>query len=234
MTRSSPHRPFQTLPRGILALAILVGATEALFSVGEMNLGLAPDEAQWRVLAILQHGLLPEQLAIDVVQNRPLLATLSRFLTYPYIGYDIIDSLISVVFLLAIGNFASRFLGQVRVLAIFLIATLVGGMGYLLFYSGDYPLIGPSSGLFGLFGSLLALAIMPIEIPRETRANLFRLPLLMLALQIVLGILFSSHFVWIAILIGFITGFITAILITIGVRDGFRLLAALLLGNRRD
>jgi len=234
MTQYNPNRPFHVIPQGILALAILVGAMEALFSVGEMNLGIAPNEEQWRILAILHHGLLREQAAVDMMREWPLLASLSRFLTYPFIGYNFIDSLISVVFLLAIGNYASTFLGQMRVLTVFLIATFAGGIGYLLFSSSEYPLIGPSPGLFGLFGSLMALAIMPLKLPRGIRSNLFRFPLMMLALQIVLGIFWSSHMVWIPILIGFVAGFFGTILITIGLRAGIYLLAALVAGIRRD
>ncbi len=234
MTQYDQNRPFHSVPHGILALVILIGAVELLFTLGEMRPGLAPGAESWRLHAIIYHGILVDQAQIDLARESSFMESMSRMLTYPFIGWNFANSLISVVFLLAVGKYASSFIGQVRVLVIFTTATLLGAVGYLALDSGEVPLIGPSPGIFGLFGSLLALAVLPLKIPDALRSNLYRLPLIMVALQVGFGIFLDGNILWIPMLVGFIVGFFATIFLSLGLRDGIHYLIGLVGGSRRN
>ena len=221
------------IPRGVLALAVLVGSIEVLFSLGEMGLGLAVNETSWRAMAVHNYGVWLPLFDMDPAADESVLRSLVRLITYPFIDYSFVATLFGVVFILAMGKFISNFLNQVQVVMIFFLSTIVGGLGFGLFYSGTLPLIGSSPGFFGFFGGVFTVALLPIDTGITNRRALISMPLLLLGLQIVLGILAGGLSIWIADLAGFIAGSVGTLVIMFGFVRGFYIIVEVLF-NRRD
>jgi membrane associated rhomboid family serine protease len=114
--------------------------------------------------------------------------------------------------LLALGKFVAEGMGQLRALLVFLVATVLGAVGFGLVVGGTQPLFGAYPGVYGLIGAFTYLLWLRLGRTGENRLGAFRLIGVLLALQLVFGALFGSNPQWVGDVAGFLAGGATAVL----------------------
>jgi rhomboid protease GluP len=82
-----------------------------------------------------------------------------RIVTSAFLHGGIPHIALNMFALLQIGTFVESLLGSWRMLAIYLVAMVGGGLGVVYFGPGDSVTVGASGAIFGLFGALLAIGV---------------------------------------------------------------------------
>ena len=126
----------------------------------------------------------------------------------------------AVVMVLALGNMVAGVFRWWGVLVVFLGSTVVGGAAYGLLVPGlRTQLIGAYPGIYGLIGAFTFLIWTKLALVGANRLRAFSLIGVLLAVQLVFGLLFGGGWDWVAEVTGFATGFLLSFVVSPG---GFR------------
>ena len=129
-------------------------------------------------------------------------------------------ALFAVVMLLALGNMVASIFRWWGVLVVFLGATIVGAAAYGLLVPGlRTQLIGAYPGIYGLIGAFTFLIWTKLALVGANRLRAFTLIGMLLAVQLVFGLLFGGGWDWVAEVAGFAAGFLLSFVVSPG---GFR------------
>lgn len=212
--------PLNPVPAVIWALALPMIAMELVLSLGSAGVVGGPQAIGWRLQAVERFGLFPELLQYQWETGGHPLVELYRLATYAFVHATFTHALFAVVMLLALGKMVAEVFRWWAVLAVFLGAAIVGGAAYGLLVPGlRTQLIGAYPGVYGLIGAFTFLIWTRLALVGANRLRAFTLIGLLLAVQLVFGLLFGGGWDWVAEVVAFAAGFLLSFVVSPG---GFR------------
>lgn len=216
-------RAVNPVPPVILALAVVVAVVEIVLSLADEGLIGGQGGRGWRIAAVERVMVTPDVLGYLWERGGQDLGLLSRFLLYPFVHQGALHALFGGAMTLALGKFVADGMGQAAALAVLVASTILGALAFALLASGAQPLYGIYPAVYGLIGAFTYMLWLRLGMSGENRLRAFRLIGLLLAIQLLFGLLFGSGPGWIGDVAGFVAGFGAAILAAPG---GLRALRA--------
>jgi len=216
MANNDNMMPFNAIPPVALLLCAAVLVVEAALSLADAGLIGGPGAIGWRVAAITDWGFSPavwDQIALRGNWSGDMLF---RFVTYSFVHGSFTHALFGAVILLAMGKFVGEVFGNLATLAVFLFAALVGAVVYGIVLTENVALFGSYPGVYGLIGAFTYLLWLRLGKTGQNRLRAFRLIGLLMALQLLFGVLFGGGSAWIADVSGFVAGFALSPLVSPG------------------
>ena len=143
-------------------------------------------------------------------------------LTYPFVHLSITHALFVIVFTLALGNLIAHQFRPWAVIALFFGSAIGGALIYTLFAGllpqwRFQPLIGGYPAVYGFVGAFTFLLWVRLGQQNANRLRAFTLIGMLLAFQLVFGILFQDgSLTWIAEIAGFACGFLLSFVLVPG------------------
>lgn len=208
--------PINPLPMVIWALVLPMIASEAVFGLAQLGFlgGGAPGSGlAIRQIAVERTAYIP-QMVLQLIDMGVFTFDQSwRIVTYPFIHMSITHALFVIVFTLALGNMVASQFKAWAVLALFFGSAIGGALAYtgvvaLLPQFRFQPLIGGYPAVYGFVGAFTFLLWTRLGQENANRMRAFVLIGMLLAFQLVFGILFQSgNTTWVAEIAGFATGF---------------------------
>lgn len=199
--------PFNDLPAAVVALALLIGGIEILFQIGSYGIIGGPEAVGWRITAIENYGFFDPVFDAMLSHNSWPLEHVIRFLSYSMIHVSMVQALMAVVFVLALGKMVAELFGNVAFIAIFALAALAGSVAYGLFLNSSVPLLGAYPGAYGLIGAYTFILWIGLGAVKENKMRAFTLIGFLLGIQLIWGIIFGGNPTWVADVSGFVVGF---------------------------
>lgn len=212
--RNAP--PVNPLPPVVWALALPMIAMEIVLAAGEAGLAGGPQAVGWRVEAITKLAVIPDLWREMLSLGEFPLEHLARFLAYPFVHGNFTHALFGVVLLLALGKFVGDVLRWWMILVIFCVAALGGGLAYGFFTTSPMPLFGAYPGDYGLVGAFTYLMWLRLAGSGARQYRAFAMIGMMIAVQLIFGLLFGGGQEWIADFSGFAVGFVLTVLLVPG------------------
>jgi membrane associated rhomboid family serine protease len=212
--------PLNPLPWVVWALALPMIAMEVVLSLGAAGVVGGSQAIGWRLQAVERFGLFPELLKYQWETGGHPLAELHRLVSYVLIHGSFTHALFAIVMLLALGKMVGEVFRWWGVLVVFLGSAAVGGAAYGLLVPGlRTQLIGAYPAVYGLIGAFTFLIWTRLALVGANRLRAFSLIGMLLAIQLVFGLLFGGGWDWVADIAGFATGFLVSFVVSPG---GFR------------
>ncbi|MBQ1204250.1 MAG: rhomboid family intramembrane serine protease [Loktanella sp.] len=205
------EKPINDLSPVVIALALLIIGAEAVFQLANAGIVGGPRGLGWRMEAVGRFGFSPAVLDRVLVQGDWSFDMLIRFVTYPFVNAEIVQSAFCAALTLALGKFTSEYFGGLKVLVIYLSTAIVGAIVYGLVVDGNAPLLGGFTPVYGLIGAYTYVLWLRLGQAGENQLRAFQLIGFLLALQLLFGLIFGAGQAWIAELTGFAAGFALAI-----------------------
>ncbi len=212
--------PLNPLPWVVWALALPMIAMEVVLSLGAAGVVGGPQAIGWRLQAVEQFGLFPELLKYQWETGGQPLSELHRLVSYVFVHGSFTHALFAIVMLLALGKMVAEVFRWWGVLVVFLGSAAVGGAAYGLLVPGlKAQLIGAYPAVYGLIGAFTFLIWTRLALVGANRYRAFSLIGMLLAVQLIFGLLFGGNWDWVAEITGFATGFLLSFVVSPG---GFR------------
>ncbi len=212
--------PLNPLPWVVWALALPMIAMEVVLSLGAAGVVGGPQAIGWRLQAVEQFGLFPELLKYQWETGGQPLSELHRLVSYVLVHGSFTHALFAIVMLLALGKMVAEVFRWWGVLVVFLGSAAVGGAAYGLLVPGlKAQLIGAYPAVYGLIGAFTFLIWTRLALVGANRYRAFSLIGMLLAVQLIFGLLFGGNWDWVAEITGFATGFLLSFVVSPG---GFR------------
>ena len=215
---SSPQEPgpINPLPPVVVALFLVIVGIEAAFWLGSKGMVGGPEAVGWRLGAIQKYAFSTDIFQWMMTNNRWPTEHLWRFVTYLFIHGNFTHTLFGAVLLLAMGKMVGEVFSQVATLVVFILSGGVGALGYALITGASMPLIGSYPGVYGLIGAFTFLMWVRLGVIGAPQARAFTLIGMLVAIQLVFGLLFGGTPSWVADVCGFIAGFLLSFLLVPG------------------
>lgn len=197
--------PLNPLPMVIWALALPMIALEIVLQAGEAGMG-GPMGGEWRFQAISLGAVVP-----DLFREMASLGSfppehLARLLAYPFIHGNLTHALFAIVILLALGKFVGEVLRGWQVLAVFVLSGIVAAVVYCALPMIKAPLIGAYPPVYGLIGAFTLILYLRLQ-GSGVQYRAFQLIGMLMAVQLLFGLIFGGGWEWVADLAGFAAGF---------------------------
>ncbi len=205
--------PVNAVPPVVVVLVLLIAGIEAALSLGSQGLAGGPQGVGWRIGLIESFAVSPAVLDYSLQGQTDLWP---RFVAYAFIHGGAMHALFAGALLLALGKFVAEGMGQLRTLAVFLAATVGGGIVFGLLVGDTQPLYGAYPGIYGLIGAFTYLLWLRLGAAGENRLAAFRLIGVLLAIQLLFGALFGASPQWVGDVGGFLVGGLAAVLVAPG------------------
>mgnify|MGYP001943142817 CR=1 FL=1 len=200
----------------VVALFCIMVAVEGVFTLAEQGVIGGRLGIGWRLAAVQDFGLPGRLVPLMLERGEWPLGQLSRLLTYPFLHGDFTGMIFGAVITLALGKFVGDSFHPLAVLAVFFSASVVGGLVWGLVSGDQTYLIGALPAGYGLIGAFSFIMWSRLKLLGESQLKAFQLIGMLLAIQLVLGVLFGGGTSWIAELAGFATGFALSFLVCPG------------------
>ncbi|TNE67019.1 MAG: rhomboid family intramembrane serine protease [Rhodobacteraceae bacterium] len=213
---SRPEVPFNALPPMVIAIALVLGGIELAFQAGAFGLIGGPDAIGWRIAAIEDYGFFDAIFEAMRAQGTWPFEHVMRFFTYAFVHYSMLHALMVIVFILALGKMVGETFGNFAVLLIFVVSTLAGSLAYGLVLTTNVQLMGAYPAAYGFIGAYTFILWLGLGRMQQNQMRAFTLIGLLMALQLVYGLLGWGSGDWVARLAGFVMGFVTAALMVPG------------------
>ena len=213
-----PHNepPLNPMPPVVMALFIVIVGVEAAFSLGSYGLIGGPTALGWRLEATERFAFFGQVLRWMLSTGQFPPEHLVRFFSYPFVHASFTHALFAGVMLLAMGKMVAEALGSVRTVVIFFASTFAGALAYGLIVETQVPLIGAFPAVYGLIGGFTYLLWLRLGQLGAQQVRAFSLIGMLLAIQLVFGLIFGGSKDWVADLAGFATGFTLTLLLVPG------------------
>lgn len=186
-------------------LVLLCLLPEAVLTGADLGLWGSP---RWRPLAY-QWGAFWPGLLGNWRPNYPA-QPLAMFLSYGFLHAGLWHLALNLVTLVSLGRPLAARLGQVRFLALWLLATFGGALGYALLQTAPQPMVGASGALFGLAGALVwsqtADLLRDRAPPRQVARALLQPVILLTLLNLLMYWAMGGLLAWQTHLGGFLAG----------------------------
>lgn len=217
--------PLNPVPPVIWLLVLPIIALEAYFGLGQLGfLGGGQPGAGLAMRQILaERTAYSPELVLRLWQLH--MFTLDqgwRILTYPFVHLSLTHALFVGVFTLALGNLIATQFRPWAVLVLFFGSAIGGALIYtlaagLLPQFRFQPLIGGYPAVYGFVGAFTFLLWTRLGQENANRLRAFTLIGMLLAFQLVFGILFQDgSLTWISEVAGFGCGFLLSFLVVPG------------------
>lgn len=211
-----PERALNIIPPVVIALTLLILGIEAVMQLANQGIIGGPQGVGWRLAAIQEYGFSARVFDRVIMQGDTSFDMLKRFVTYPYINAELTQVAFCAALTLALGKFAGEYYGGMRVLVVYVFATIFGAVAFGLLARGNYPLFGGFTPVYGLIGAYTYALWLQQAQAGENQLLAFRLIGFLLGIQLVFGLIFGSTPAWIAELAGFVAGFGLSVLLAPG------------------
>ena len=214
----APGQPplMNPLPPVVVALALAIFAVEIVFQAGARGILGGAGAVGWRIEAMEEFGVWSAILRFIAERGEWVSPQMRRFVTYPFVHFSFTHAVFVIVFLLAMGKLVGEVLGTWAVLATFFVSAIVGGLVYSGLTDDGRPLIGGFPAVYGLIGTYTFILWVSLGHAGRNQLQAFSLIGVLLAIQLVFGLLFEVGNDWVAEVAGFLTGFVIAPLVAKG------------------
>ena len=217
--------PLNPVPAVIWVLVLPMIAFEAYFGLGQ--LGFLGGGQPGAGMALRQFAAERTAYVPDFVLRMWQIGVFVpdqgwRILTYPFVHLSITHALFVIVFTLALGNLIAHQFRPWAVIALFFGSAIGGALIYTLFAGllpqwRFQPLIGGYPAVYGFVGAFTFLLWTRLGQENANRLRAFTLIGMLLAFQLVFGILFQDgSLTWIAEIAGFACGFLLSFVLVPG------------------
>jgi membrane associated rhomboid family serine protease len=216
MTNPYNESPFNALPPVVVALALPILAVELLLGAGARGFLGGPGAVGWRLDALRDYAFFGPVLEAMIGTGRWPASEVSRFVTYPFVHYGFTHMLMVIVFLLALGKMVGEVFSAVAVVAIFFASAVAGALAFTFLTDDPAPLAGGYPAVYGLIGAYTFILWVRLGQQGAPQVRAFALIGILLAVQLVFGLLFGSGQQWVAEVAGFCTGFALSFVVSPG------------------
>ena len=208
--------PINPLPPVVWLLALPVIAMEVVVSLGASGYAGGGSGIGWRLDAVQRFGFSPEYLRRMYAAGLWPADGLMRLISYPLVHLSVTHTVWVIVFLLALGKFVGEVFRWWAVLAVVFGATAFAALIYAAVPVVTAPLVGGYPPVYGLIGAFTFILWTNLGRTGGNQFRAFSLIGMLLAVQLVFGLLFGGGTEWIADLAGFGAGFALSILVCPG------------------
>ena len=190
---------------------------ELLFQLGARGLAGGPQAIGWRNTAIQTYGFNADIMAWMLQNGRAPAEHVLRFISYVFVHGSFTHAVFAGVMLLALGKFVGEVFSQWATLTLFAVTAIVGALIYGLTAGSDQPwLVGAFPGVYGLIGGFTYLMWLKLGQMGAQKARAFSLIGVLMALQLIFGLLFGGNGEWLADVSGFAAGFLLSFVLAPG------------------
>ena len=130
-----------------------------------------------------------------------------RVFSYSFIHLGFTHAIFAMVLLLALGKLVAEVMGQVALLAIFVVSGVGGAILYALVLEDPAWLAGAYPNVYGLIGAYSFIMWRKLACKGVEQLRAFTLIAVLMGLQLFWGVFFESGTLWVAELFGFFCGF---------------------------
>ncbi|MEM6304593.1 MAG: rhomboid family intramembrane serine protease [Pseudomonadota bacterium] len=207
MSNPDLQPPVNPLPPLVVLVFLAMAGIEAALSLGAAGLIGGPEAIGWRLALVREYGFTASVLDWMAQTGNWQLTHLKRLLTYPFVFQGFTHAVFAMVLLLALGKLVAEAMGQIAFAVIFVVSGIGGAVIYALLLSDIGWLIGGFPSVYGLIGGYSFILWRNLGAAGEPQARAFALIGLLMAVQLIWGILFGASWQWVAELAGFFCGF---------------------------
>lgn len=208
--------PVNKLPPTVIMLTLLIVGIELVLQLANLGVVGGPKGVGWRLMAMEEYAFSTRVFELTAVQQQWSFDLLKRYVTYPFINAELTQVAFCAALTLALGKFVGEYFGGLKVLVIYLFASIFGALIYGVIVSHNFPLFGGFTPVFGLIGAYTYALWLRLGQAGKNQLLAFRLIGVLLLIQLIFGLIFGSNSAWIAELAGFFAGFGIAILLAPG------------------
>ena len=208
--------PINPLPPVVWLLALPVIAMEVAVSAGAAGFAGGGSGIGWRLDAVQRFAFSPEYLRRMVEAGLWPWDGLMRLISYPLVHVTTTQAVFVIVFLLALGKFVGEVFRWWAVLVVVFGAAVTAALVYAAVPVVTAPLVGGYPPIYGLIGAFTFILWTNLGRTGGNQMRAFSLIGMLLAVQLVFGLLFGGGTEWIADLAGFGAGFALSILVCPG------------------
>lgn len=199
--------PFNALPPVVVALAVVIAGLELMFQGASLGLIGGAGGVGWRLDAIRDWAVFDEIAAYMWARGAVLPEELVRLLSYPLIHTGFVHAAFVVVFILAIGKMVAEVFSPLAFVLLFWFSAVMGALGFVLILDSPYPLIGGYPGVYGLIGAFTFIMWTEARLRGGNRYRAFGLIGMLLAIQLLFGVIEGEFGNVVGDLTGFAAGF---------------------------
>jgi len=198
--------PVNPLPAVVIILAVLIGAAELVFQLGEAGLIGGPRAIGWRGQIASSFGF-SNNVALWMWETKQFPPEhLMRFVTYPFVHLDFGSALFGVVFVLAFGKFVGEKVSGLVFLLIFFGSAIIAAMVNAAVLGTQGALLGSGAPSYGLIGAYTWILFGSMKESGEGPLKAFRLIGMLAILHVVFYVIFGGND-WLSRAAGFLAGF---------------------------
>lgn len=204
--------PINPLPAVVILLTCLIGGVELVFQAAEAGFLGGAQGIGWRVAAVQQFAF--SDPLFDWMRLNQIYAAdnILRFISYIFIHQTLMQAVLSLVFILALGKYVAEIMNPFAVLGIFLASGAFGALVYSLVLDEGYALIGSTPAVYGLIGAFTWLRFSLLQSEGENGFKAFNLIIFFMSIALIYKVIFGGTNSWLAELVGFFVGFILAVI----------------------
>ncbi|MBO9400370.1 rhomboid family intramembrane serine protease [Shimia sp. R9_3] len=216
MSHPDDQSPINPLPPVVTALFLILAGVEAVLWLGLQGIVGGPTAVGWRLETIQRYAFSAEIFDWMMTTGNWPLEHVVRFVSYLFVHGNFTHALFGGVLLLAMGKMVGEVFSGWATLAIFVISGAVGALGYAVILDSAVPLLGSYPGVYGLIGAFTFLMWTRLGAVGAPQARAFSLIGMLVAIQLVFGLIFGGAPDWVADVIGFGAGFTMSFALTPG------------------
>ncbi len=214
------------LPPVVLALFLVLAGIEVAFWLGSKGMVGGPSAIGWRLAAVQKYAFSVDIFDWMMANGIWPIEHVIRFVTYLFVHVSFTHALFGGVLLLAMGKMVGEVFSGWATLTVFVGSGVAGALGYALILDSPQPLVGSYPGVYGLIGAFTFLLWTQLGEVGAPQARAFSLIGMLVAIQLVFGLIFGGAPDWVADVIGFGAGFVMSFVLTPGgwrrIRDRLR------------
>lgn len=204
------------LPPVVTFIALTIAGLELMFQAAEAGLIGGPPAIGWRIAAITDYGVVPSVFEWMVETGRVPPEHLLRLIAYPFIHGSFMHALLAIVIFLAMGKMVGDVFPALAVIAIFVVASVVGGIAFAFLAPGNPALFGAFPPTYGMMGAYTWMLWVALDHQGENRWRAFTLIGFLMGIQLLFKLIGQGGDDWIADLAGFASGFGLAVVLRPG------------------
>lgn len=212
---SNPY-PVNPIPPVVIGLCVVILIVEVALSLADASLLGGQQGIGWRVSAVQDYGFSPAVWDQVVERGDYSFDILKRFISYAFVHGSFTQALFGLAILLALGKFVGDVFHPLAVLAIFVLAGIVGAAVYGATVSQNIALFGVYPADYGLIGAFTYLQWLRLGQMGQNQLRAFQMIAFLMAVQLLFALLFGGSPTWIADVAGFATGLFLSTLVAPG------------------
>ena len=214
--RAPRERPVNDLSPVVIALSLAIVGIEVVLQLADRGFVGGPEAVGWRLDLIDRFAVTGAVWEQVWARGNHAIDLLVRFIAYPFVNGSFTQVAFCAALTLALGKFTSEFYGGLRVAGIWIVTSVAGAAVYGAAASGGYPLFGGFPPVYGLIGAYTYALWLRQKAAGERQIRAFRLIGVLLAIQLLFGLIFGGTPHWVAEVSGFAAGFLVSTLLAPG------------------